>query len=178
LDAWAELARREDAAERVLLLVGDGEDAPRISTEIARSGLDNVAFVNRMIHDRHELRTYLAAADVYVFPSRHEGLAVAPIEAMACGLPVVAADAGGVIDIVGTGPEGAGIVVEREDPVALAEALQGLLEDETRSRLLGTAARRRAVSKFSLEAVGAALRSFLVGGMPLGSVGPSEEAMP
>ncbi len=162
LKAWAELGREHGTAESVLLLVGGGEDASRVAAEIRRCGFDNVVFVNRMIHDPHELRTYLGAADVYVIPSRHEGFAVAPIEAMACGLPVVASDAGGMIDIVGSGAEGAGIVVRREDPVALAAALHELLADEARSESLGRVARRRAVDEFSLEVAGAALRSFLL----------------
>ncbi len=162
LEAWLELAQRSDTAERVLLLVGDGEDAPELAAEILRRRLTNVVFVNRMIHDPHELRTYLGAADVYVIPSRHEGLAVAPIEAMACGLPVVASDAGGMTDVVGSGTERAGIVVRREDPAALAAALHELLGDEERSCSLGGLARRRAVEEFSLEVVGAALRAFLL----------------
>jgi starch synthase len=163
LESWAELARRHDIAERVLLLVGDGEDARRLAAEIRRRDLDNVVFVNRMIHDPHELRTYLGAADVYVIASRHEGLALAPIEAMACGLPVVASGAGGMVDIVGSAVPEAGIVVRPEDPVALAAALHELLDDEARSASLGAIARRRAVEEFSLEVVGAALRSFLLG---------------
>ncbi len=162
VESWAELTRRQNAGARVLLLVGDGEDASRLETEIRRRDLDNVVFVNRMIHDPHELRTYLGAADVYVIASRHEGLAVAPIEAMACGLPVVASGAGGMADIVGSGVAEAGIVVPPEDPVALAGALHELLADEARSSSLGAVARRRAVEEFSLEVVGAALRQFLL----------------
>jgi starch synthase len=162
MESWAELTRRQNSADRLLLLVGDGEDASRLATEIRRRDLGNVVFVNRMIHDPHELRTYLGAADVYVIASRHEGLAVAPIEAMACGLPVVASGAGGMPDIVGSGAAEAGILVRPEDPVALAGALRELLDDEVRSSSLGAVARRRAVEEFSLEVVGAALREFLL----------------
>jgi glycosyltransferase involved in cell wall biosynthesis len=161
LEAWAMICREDSIRELRLIFVGAGEDATLTAAAIARSGLDNIVFVNRLLHDPAELRTYLAAADVYVFPSRHEGFAVAPIEAMACGLAVVATDTGGMADILGTGHEASGIIVPREDPQALAEGLRRLLHDDELSRLLGQRARRRAIEEFSLEAVGAKLRRFL-----------------
>jgi glycosyltransferase involved in cell wall biosynthesis len=57
------------------------------------------------------MRQYLSVADVYVFPSRHEGFPVAPLEAMACGLPIVAAYAPGICDILSEGEESGGLVV-------------------------------------------------------------------
>jgi glycosyltransferase involved in cell wall biosynthesis len=93
---------------------------------------------------------------VYAFPSRHEGFPVAPIEAMACGLPVVAAEAQGVEDLVAD----SGVVVGRGDSGALADALASLLDDPARRRELGEAARRRVEQEFSLEAVGVRLRTF------------------
>ena len=104
------------------------------------------------------MRTILSSADVYVFPSRHEGLPVSPLEAMACGLPVVGADASGVGDVVGD----TGIVVPRGDAVALARALGELLDDSSRRVDLGREARVRVEQSFALEPVGTALRSFLV----------------
>ena len=83
---------------------------------------------------------------------------MAPLEAMACGLPVVGADATGVADVVGD----AGIVVPREDADALARALGELLDDAPRRAELARRARRRVEERFGLEPVGAALRAFLV----------------
>jgi glycosyltransferase involved in cell wall biosynthesis len=163
LEAWSRLSREEPERDLRLLLVGDGADAPRVASAITESGLGNVVFVNRLLEDQRQLRMHLAAADVYVFPSRHEGFAVAPIEAMACGLPVVATDVSGMADIVGAGEAAAGLVVRREDPVALGDALRALLHDEHLSASLGARARIRAVEQFSLEAVGASLRAFLLG---------------
>jgi len=152
-DAWARL---DDEDERHLVLVGSGED----SDEVARraSAARDVHVLDGWVQDRLRMRAILSAADVYAFPSRHEGLPVAPLEAMACGLPVVGADANGVEDVVGD----AGTVVPRGDVDALALALRDLLADGERRAELGQRARRRAEEHFALEPVGAALRSFLL----------------
>ncbi|HZB70912.1 MAG TPA: glycosyltransferase, partial [Acidimicrobiales bacterium] len=105
---------------------------------------------------------YLSAGDVFVLPSRQEGFPVAPVEAMAAGLPVVAADAPGVRSVVGEGAGAGGVVVPRQDPDALARALVRFLGDREHARAVGAAARRRAESTFSLEAVGARLRAVLL----------------
>jgi glycosyltransferase involved in cell wall biosynthesis len=162
LDAWSSVCRDGPEHEFRLVLVGDGEQAGVVEAQIERSGLGNVVFVRRVLHDPAELRLHLAAGDVYVFPSRHEGVPVAPIEAMACGLPVVATDTGGMRDILGDAEQRAGIIVPREDSAELSDALRRLLEDEELSRSLGSLARRRVVEEFSLEVVGRKLRAFVV----------------
>jgi starch synthase len=153
LDAWQLLG---EAREAHLVLVGAGEDAGEIARRA--QGARRVHLVQEWVQDRERMRAILSSADVYVFPSRHEGLPVAPLEAMACGLPVVGADATGVADVVGE----TGIVVPRDDPDALARALGELLDDTGRRAELGRAARIRVERSFALEPVGTALRAFLV----------------
>ena len=162
LGAWEVLCRQRGDAQLRLLIVGDGEQADDLAALIERSELDNVVFVRRLVHDPAELNLHLAAGDVYAFPSRHEGVPVAPIEAMACGLPVVATDAGGMRDILGAPDGGAGIVVSRDDSAALAVALGRMLDDSALRHSLGRRARERAVEEFPLAAVGRKLRAFLV----------------
>ena len=153
LDAWARLG---DEGESHLVLVGSGEDAAEVTRRA--SAARGVHVLDEWVQDRARMRAILSAADLYAFPSRHEGLPVAPLEAMACGLPVVGADANGVEDVVGD----AGIVVPRGDVDALAAALGELLSEGERRGDLGRRARRRVEEHFALGPVGAALRAFLV----------------
>ncbi len=157
LDAWAILCNQRPLEELLLLLVGTGRDAAELRRRIDALGLDSIRWRDEYVSDRAELSLYLSAADVYVLASRHEGFPVAPIEAMAAGLPVVCTDAPGVADIL-DGELSGGIVVPREDPRALAETLGGLLEDGQRRTEMALRARKRAADRYSLESVGAQLR--------------------
>ena len=141
------------------MLVGTGRNTGELRRRADQD--PSIRWIDRYVLDREELWRYLSAADVYTLPSRHEGFAVAPIEAMACGLPVVAADASGVADLLGSGDEGGGIIVPREAPAALASALLRVLGDPGWAHELGARARRRAEERFSLEVVGGSLRDFM-----------------
>jgi glycosyltransferase involved in cell wall biosynthesis len=161
LEAWQMVTKARPEVPLRLLLVGTGSDAARMHARIEEMKLRGVVWVDRYVLDRAEMKRYLSAADVSVLPSRHEGFPVAPLEAMACGLPVVAADAPGVSDILEEGELSGGLVVPREDAPALAQALGRLLDDELlRLRLAGRAS-ERVQNHFSLEVVGQKWRTFL-----------------
>jgi len=81
---------------------------------------------------------------------------------MACGLPVVAADASGVSDIFEGGEASGGLVVPCGDATALALALGRVLDNEAWGRELGKRARCRVEEYFSLEVIGKQLRDFLL----------------
>jgi glycosyltransferase involved in cell wall biosynthesis len=161
LEAWKEVCSLRNGRDLLLMIVGSGRDAEKFGEDILRMGVTQIRWIRDYILSRAVMREHLNAADVYVFPSRHEGFAVAPLEAMACGLPVVAAAASGISDVFGDGEEYGGIVVPIEDAQSLAKNLGRLLDDAEAARVLGARARARAEKAFSLKNVGAQLFDFL-----------------
>jgi glycosyltransferase involved in cell wall biosynthesis len=164
LGAWERLCRTRPDKDLRLLLVGTGDDADNLQQRLTSMQLRGVLWTNQFVHDPAIMRRYLSASDVYAFPSRYEGFPVAPLEAMACSLPVVASDVDGIPDILDGGEASGGIVVPRGNVAAFALALGRVLDDKAWSRELGERARRRVESCFSLEAIGRGLRAVLIGG--------------
>jgi starch synthase len=162
LDAWERICQQRPGRALRLLLIGTGKDADQLQKRIAAVSMQNVVWVNEFVHDRNRMRSYLSAGDIYAFPSRHEGFPVSPLEAMACGLPVVAADAPGIPDILEGGEASGGIVVPRENVTELALALGRLLDNKEWCRELGKRARQRVERNFAREVVGQQLRHFLL----------------
>lgn len=129
----------------VYLVCGDGGRETELRALARSTGLPAV-FTGLLESD--ELIAALAAADVVVHPSLNEIFPNAVGEAMACGRPVIAADAGGTAELVGEGP---GVLVPPGDPGALAAAVRELLDDPERRRRIGEAARRRIQAEFPLS---------------------------
>jgi len=122
-------------------------------TEITSSliGLDeNVKFWGR-IDDRIRLRDLMSSADVFVFPSRREGLGVAPLEAMATGCPLIISRISGVTDL-GNIHDKTGLFIEPGDTQDLKHAMCKLGESPELRRQMGAAARQRIIDAFSWEA--------------------------
>jgi glycosyltransferase involved in cell wall biosynthesis len=163
LDAWERVCRDRPDHGLLLLLVGTGDDAQAFAHRIDALDRDSIRWRDEYVADRVELLVYQMAADVFVLPSRHEGFPVAPIEAMALGIPVVAAEAPGVTDILPDGERSGGIVVPTEDAAALAAALGRLLDDAALRDLVGERGRQRVERTYSLETVGDQLAAFLFG---------------
>ncbi|MBW3562470.1 MAG: glycosyltransferase family 4 protein [Actinobacteria bacterium] len=161
IEAWTRLADGRDDVR--LLLVGDGPD--REALRMRLGGRTDVVWVDRFVADRSELADLVSCGDVAVLPSRHEGFPVAPLEAMAAGLPVVATDVPGVRDLAPRGEADGVLRIPPEDPDALADALGALLDDVGRRRGVAAAARRCAERSFGLDAVGRRL------GVALGEAG-------
>ena len=122
LSAYAEIARRHD----VPLLVGGGKgwlyDA--VFQRLEELGLrERVHFVGYI--EEEELPLWYAAATVFVFPSIYEGFGMPPLEAMACGTPVITSNSSSLPEVVGD----AGLMVAPTDASAFATALDQVLSD-------------------------------------------------
>jgi glycosyltransferase involved in cell wall biosynthesis len=161
LDAWSRLRATRPGQDWRLVLIGSGDDALKFQGMLDEPGDSSVLWIDHYIRDRSLMRTWLSAADVYVMASRHEGFPVAPLEGMACGLPVVATAVPGVAEIMGNQVPLPGIIAPIADVSALASALGRLLDDYGLAQDLGFQARKRA-QDFSVVSVGTQLRSFLL----------------
>jgi glycosyltransferase involved in cell wall biosynthesis len=126
-------------------IVGDGPQAAHLREILKREGLeDRVEFLGWA--GAAELAAEYRRASLFVFPSRHEGMPNALLEAMASGLPVIASQIAGNEELVVPGETG--ILVPPDDPDALREALRWLLVDESARERMGLAARRRVEADF------------------------------
>jgi glycosyltransferase involved in cell wall biosynthesis len=125
-----------------LTIVGDGPERPRIQARARELGLLDGRRVELLGHVPFErLAAELRSADVFCLPSLQEGFGIVFLEAMAAGLPIVAARAGAVPETV---PDGeCGILAPPGDPVALASALSTLLPDAALRRRMGEAGSQR-----------------------------------
>lgn len=129
-DILLEAARRlgEQGVAFRLFMIGLGPLEATLRTGIDRLGLaDRVTLVGAVAHDR--LAEWYRAADLFVLPSRSEGIPNVLREAIACGLPFAASDVGGVAEVA---PPGASVLVPPEDPARLAEAIRGALGGSVR----------------------------------------------
>jgi glycosyltransferase involved in cell wall biosynthesis len=146
IEAVAELA--PEFPELKLVLAGDGFERPELEQRSRDLGIaSRVTFLGSV--PNHELPGWYRAAAVSVIPSLEEGFGIPAAEAMGCGIPVVATDAGGLVEVVEHGVTG--IIVQKGDSHALAQALRALLEDEELRARMGAAGCRRARELFSWD---------------------------
>jgi N-acetyl-alpha-D-glucosaminyl L-malate synthase BshA len=145
-DVVAVFARLRAAGPLRLQLVGDGPDRPRIEADVAARGLGgDVEFMG----ERADLPAVLREADLFLLPSETESFGLAALEAMACGVPVVASAVGGLPEVI---PDGeVGFLRPPGDVGALAEAAGRLLADDRLRRQMGAAARHRAETHYRID---------------------------
>lgn len=141
LKAFEKVLREIDAK---LIVVGKGDQTEAKYLAKSLKILKNVVFTGFI--DDITLKKYYVLSDVYVCPSRLEGFGLTILEAMAAGKPVIATDVGAIPEIIGE----AGVLVEPENPEALARAIIDLLRDEQKMKMLQQKALSRA-KKFSWE---------------------------
>ena len=129
-----------------LVLAGDGPSRRKMEVLAKRLGLaERIDFVG----DRSNIPQILSEADIFVLPSRWEGLPLSILEAMRAGLPVIATDVGGVAETVTDGVTG--YLTARDDVSDMRERIQTVMGNVELMRRFGKAGRRRYEQDFRLE---------------------------
>jgi glycosyltransferase involved in cell wall biosynthesis len=126
--------------------VGSGPERDRLLTLANSRGVGH-AF--DFVGHQDDVAARLAAADIFVLPSRSEAFPNAVLEAMAAGLPVVASDVGGIPDLVDDGRTG--VLVPAGDPRALSDRICRLIGDPAYAASLGNAGRADVEARYSFE---------------------------
>jgi len=147
IDVLIDAAGMIDPSAKIVICTA-GADTKEYLAEIearARSK-DNIIFINKML-DEDECVAIYSGASVFACPSVYEPFGIINLEAMACGVPVVASRVGGIKEIVIDGETG--YFVEPGNPKQLADKINLLLADEVVSRKMGEAGRRRVEERFS-----------------------------
>lgn len=147
VQAW-QLIPEAARSSALLVIVGDGPQRSMLEDTISAHRLGKSIL---LMGYQHDIRRWYHAADIYVSTSEYEGLSNTMLEAMACGLPVVATAVSGTSALTRKGP--AGIVVPIGDCAAVSAALYNLLRDPASRERLGANARRIIEDEFSVEQV-------------------------
>jgi glycosyltransferase involved in cell wall biosynthesis len=146
LDALALLEQRGRKFHAVL--VGEGKEREALERQVERLGLGGRV---RFLGERPDVERLLPGMDVFVLPSREEGIPNALLEAMAAGRPAVATAVGGTPEVMRDGETG--WLVPPRDSAALAEALEAALRDPAEASRRGAAAQRAVRERMSIESM-------------------------
>ncbi len=136
----------KDFPNAQLILIGEGPDKEKLERLCAEERLENnVIFIPATINTAE----YFMLMDVFIFPSRQEGLGLSLIEAMANGRVCIASDAGGIKDVIDDGVSG--IIVKDYKSSAFAKAIVVVLKNETLRQKIAEQAKIKAENSFSIE---------------------------
>ena len=137
---------REQFVDAKLIIAGTGKTEPILREMVKRASLEqNVLFYP----PTSKAVEILPALDIFVMPSRQEGLGLSIMEAQATGVPVIASRVGGIPSLIDDGKTG--FLVEPEDPVALAQAIIKALRDRNRLTLIAKVSREFARENYSWD---------------------------
>jgi glycosyltransferase involved in cell wall biosynthesis len=144
LEAMAKLRTERDAH---LVVIGKPREGSSLPATIERLCLQDAVTFTSGVDDRRIVELY-AEAEVAVVPSLYEGFSLPAIEAMACGVPLVATTGGALPEVAGRDGETA-LLVPPNDPGALAHAIGRLLDDRALRDRIGAAGHERALRRFT-----------------------------
>jgi sugar transferase (PEP-CTERM/EpsH1 system associated) len=150
VDAFALLRNNypELAPRLRLSIIGDGPLLEKVRAQVAAAGLSEVVWLPGA---RSDIAALLKSFTIFTLPSLAEGTPVSLLEAMACALPVVAADVGGIPEVIRDGMHG--LLVDPLDPAAIAAALARYAAEPLLARAHGDAGRARIEQQYSMQAM-------------------------
>ena len=132
------------------ILAGRGRDLNKLKKKVRKLGLrDKFIFLGQVGKD--QLVQLYQNATIFAFPSYHEGLPTVLLEAMSCGLPIVATDVRGNRDLISSGEDG--LLVPPRSPKEMADTILMLLDDEKMQRRLGKNARKTIEDRYTWDTV-------------------------
>jgi N-acetyl-alpha-D-glucosaminyl L-malate synthase BshA len=141
-------ARATTGTQAELVLVGDGPTRPDASDTARKLGLGRRV---RFMGERDALPELLSPADVFLLSSSEESFGLSALEAMSCGVPVVATAVGGVPEVIRDGETG--LLAPADDIARYSERIRELLFDPARARAMGKAARDDVLARFARDPI-------------------------
>ncbi len=119
-----------------------------LKVRVTTAGLaDRILFVG----EHTNINDWYRTLDLFIAPQRWEGFGLTPLEAMATAVPVVATDVGAFPELLVTGSDETGVIVPRDDLIAMVEASGLFMDDDNRRQQASTRARTHAMNSFSIE---------------------------
>jgi len=165
IEALGFLAQNRPNLSWQVALLGQGPLQPALEARSRELGLTNRIKFHGAVSD---VNHYLAQADIFVLPSRAEGMSNALLEAMVMGLPCLATHVPGNDELIVDGENG--LLVEPENPLVMSQALARLIQDKTLQVRLGQAARKSISERYAIEVIAEAYiklyHSLLAGRQP------------
>jgi glycosyltransferase involved in cell wall biosynthesis len=149
VETWAEIFSEEAVPPRIrLVIVGGGPEEAALRRAVADLGVSGSV---TLTGPKDDLLPYYRAADVFILPSISEGLSNSMLEAMACGVAILASRVGGAREAVAPGVSGC--LFDPLNKVELKACLRGFIADRSLAVKMGEAARKTAVDKYSMARV-------------------------
>lgn len=132
------------------IIVGDGMLKDKLQEKVKKLELGNKIIFKGHVPKTELIRLYQNAI-IHILPSHYEGLPTVLLEAMSCGLPVVATAVSGNLDVISDGENG--ILIPPKSPKKMADAISTLLDDETMRKELGKNARKTIEDKYTWDII-------------------------
>lgn len=142
------IIRKKLSKKIAVVIVGDGPLRENLQNKAAELGVENIVYLPGRLENIPEV---MNSFDIFVLPSLSEGISNTILEAMSCGLPIIATKVGGSVEIVKDGVYG--IFTPPDNPKALANSVCRLVNDSELRKEYGNKARKTAEEKFSLQSM-------------------------